>query len=88
MTAYHSAEESTNFAGSIFYEPVYIIRGIGQRFAGDGDSGALVFSREARKSSISVGIVIGGDATNDVTYMLPVEPILKRLDCTLVSGLP
>jgi len=87
MTAYHSAEENTNFAGSIFYQPLYIIRGKGQRFAGEGDSGALVFSREAGKPPFSVGIVIGGDPTNDVTYMLPLEPILKKLDCALVSGL-
>jgi hypothetical protein len=86
MTAYHSAEENTNFAGSIFYQPVYIIRGKGQGFAGEGDSGALVFSREEAKTSVSVGLVIGGDPTNDVTYMLPLKPILMKFDCALVSG--
>ena len=87
MTAYHSAEENTNFSGSIFYQPVYIVRGKGQGFAGEGDSGALVFSRENGKPPISVGIVIGGDPTNDVTYMLPLEPILRKFDCALVSNL-
>ena len=87
MTAYHSAEENTSFAGSIFYQPVYIIRGRQQRFAGEGDSGALVFSREQGKAAVSVGLVIGGDSANDVTYMLPLKPILAKFDCTLVSGL-
>lgn len=87
MTAYHSAEESSPFTGSVFFEPVYIVRGSGGRFAAEGDSGALVVAGRARGTPVAVGLVIGGDTTSDVTYMLPLPPVLAALDMKPVSGL-
>ncbi|NTG76139.1 hypothetical protein G6M02_22685 [Agrobacterium rhizogenes] len=86
MTAYHSAEENSSFQGSVFFEPVFIVRGTAASFAAEGDSGALVVTRPTDGDPAAVGIVIGGDRANDVTYMLPLKPILDALRLELVSG--
>ncbi|MCQ1569156.1 hypothetical protein NFO65_00190 [Neorhizobium galegae] len=85
MTAYHSAEENSSFQGSVFFEPVFIIRGTAGSFAAEGDSGALVVTRSVDEDPVAVGIVIGGDRANDVTYMLPLKPVLDALRLELVS---
>jgi hypothetical protein len=86
MTAFHSAEENTSFQGSVFYEPVFIVRGLGGSFAAAGDSGSIVITRPENGEPSAVGIVIGGDPVNDVTFILPLSPILAALSMELVSG--
>jgi hypothetical protein len=45
LTVYHSAEENITFRGTVYFEPVYILRGLGGIFAIEGDSGAIVASK-------------------------------------------
>ena len=86
-TIYHSAEENIVFRGSVFFDPVFIIRGVGGTFATDGDSGALVVRREAGSEApeAAVGLVIGGRG-NQETYMIPLKPALEALKVSIVSG--
>lgn len=84
LTVFHSAEENIAFRGTVFFEPVYMLRGIGGDFAIEGDSGALVVTREQGKDAAAIGIVVGGHAGE--TFMLPLRPILSKLGMTLVSG--
>jgi hypothetical protein len=85
-TAYHSAEEDTTFQGSVFFEPVFTLHGIGGPFAQPGDSGALVISREDKQRPVAVGLIIGGRPGEEVTYMVPLRPIIEKFGLTLVSG--
>jgi hypothetical protein len=84
VTVYHSAEENIAFRGSLFFDPVYILRGLGGTFAMEGDSGALVIDTATPDDPAAVGLVIGGRG-NEETYMIPLKPILQRLDMKLVS---
>jgi len=86
-TVFHSADEMQPFKGSVFFEPVYLLRGHGNMpFALNGDSGALVCTRPENAKRHAVGIVIGGRGGVNETLMLPLAPILKALDMKLVSG--
>ncbi len=84
LTIYHSAEENITFRGTVFFDPVYILRGFSGVFAIEGDSGALVVYREQGKTPSAVGIVIGGH--NEETYMIPLKPVLEKLGLKLMSG--
>lgn len=86
LTTWHSAEESSPFTGGVFFEPVYIVRGTSGPFAIEGDSGALVVAGRESGKPVAVGMVVGGDRANDVTWMLPLPPVLYALGMTLVSG--
>lgn len=79
------------FKGRVFFDPVWAIAGIGGAFSEPGDSGALVTVLDDKQQRHAVGIVIAG--MNDksapggiLTLVLPIEPILKKLKITLVSG--
>ncbi len=86
LTVYHSAEENVTFKGTVFFEPVYILRGNSSSFAIEGDSGSLVVHREdGHDPAAAVGLVIGGHG-NEETYMIPLKPLLDKLGLTLVSG--
>ena len=85
VTVYHSAEENIAFRGTLFFEPVFILRGFGGSFATEGDSGALVIDTTSPQKPVAVGLVIGGRG-NEETYMIQLKPILKRLNMKLVSG--
>lgn len=85
VTVFHSAEENNVFRGTVYFEPVYVLRGA-DNFAFDGDSGALVVRRNPIGDEVAaVGLVIGGGG-NGETYMLPIRPILDRLGMSLVTG--
>jgi hypothetical protein len=85
LTIYHSAEENITFRGTVFFEPVYIVRGLGGTFAIEGDSGAIVVHREDGHAPAAVGMVIGGRG-NEETYMVPLKPVLEKFHLDLVSG--
>jgi hypothetical protein len=86
-TIYHSAEENIAFRGSVYFDPVFTVRGVGGTFAIDGDSGALVVRREAGSETpeAAVGIVIGGKGHQE-TYIIPLKSALDALKMSLVSG--
>jgi hypothetical protein len=86
LTVYHSAEENITFKGTVFFEPVYIIRGYDGGFAIEGDSGSVVVHREPGHSpTAAVGLVIGGRG-NEETYMVPLKPVIEKLGLSLVTG--
>ncbi|KQP42579.1 hypothetical protein ASF49_01660 [Methylobacterium sp. Leaf104] len=86
-TIFHGADEMVPFKASVFFEPVYLLRGYGNMpFAVNGDSGALVCTRPENGKRKAVGLVIGGRGGVNETLMLPLAPILKDLDMELVSG--
>lgn len=86
-TVFHSADEDQSFKGSVFFEPVYLLRGHGgTAFAMNGDSGALVCTKPGEGDRKAVGIIIGGRGGVNETLMLPLAPVLKALDMKLVSG--
>ncbi|WP_405818270.1 S1 family peptidase [Streptomyces sp. NBC_01390] len=60
---------------------------VGKRFSRGGDSGALVFRPDSREP---VGLHIGGTELDEargipVSYVAPLDPILKKLGVTLIS---
>jgi hypothetical protein len=83
-TVYYSAEESAEFRGLVYFEPVYVLRGTSGPFATNGDSGALV-TMIAEGRRLAVGILFSGRGS-DESYMLPLKPILSDLGMTIVSG--
>jgi hypothetical protein len=88
VSVHHSAEETVAFRGSVFFEPIWVLRGDRSGFAASGDSGALVVETSAAGEPIAaVGLVIGGRGGEE-TWMLPLAPILDRLGMTLVGGRP
>jgi hypothetical protein len=80
-----------NFAGQVFFEPVFAISGTGgSLFSDSGDSGSLITTVDngLRKA---IGIVVGGMTDKSApggktTIALPLEPLLAKLQLTLVSG--
>jgi len=86
-TIYHSAEENIVFRGSVFFDPVFIVRGSGGTFSIEGDSGALVVRREEGSNApeAAVGLVIGGRGDQE-TYIIPLKPALDALKMSLVSA--
>lgn len=78
------------FMGSIYFENVFTIQGIGDSFSDHGDSGSLIVSN-IQGVDYAVGIVFAGmqDANapgGKITLALPIEPILTHLGVSLVSG--
>lgn len=80
-----------NFNGAVFFDNMYIVHGIGDRFSEAGDSGSLVVFDAEDGSSHAVGIVVGGCASNNVpggsiSLIMPIHPILNLLQVELVAG--
>ncbi|WP_369234710.1 hypothetical protein AB5J56_23310 [Streptomyces sp. R21] len=74
--------------GYLRFDDLMVVAGkVGQRFSRGGDSGALVFRPDSREP---VGLHIGGTELDEtrgipVSYVAPLEPILKKLRVTLIS---
>ncbi|MBO9708035.1 MAG: hypothetical protein J7521_07475 [Caulobacter sp.] len=84
-TVWHSSEESVEFRATVYFDPVYVLRGKNRPFAAGGDSGSLVIQHEEGNRRTAVGILFAGKES-DVSYMLPLKPLLESLGMTLVSG--
>lgn len=82
---YHSPDDATTFVGTVYFEPVYLIRGDHAPFSLPGDSGSLVTALVDGQRA-SVGLIFAG-IEPDESYALPLGPILKEFEVTLVSGL-
>lgn len=79
------------FKGRVFFDPVYVVRGIGGTFSEPGDSGALVTALNDAQQRHAVGIVVGGLVDKSapggiLTFILPIDSILQKLKVNLVSG--
>jgi hypothetical protein len=86
VATYHNASDVVTFQGRVYFEPVYLIRGSGGAFAGQGDSGSLVVADDGAGGKHAVGLIFAGNEQEETSYMLPIEPILKALNVSLVSG--
>lgn len=78
------------FSGSVYFEPLFLVHGIGDVFSEGGDSGSLVVHEDAQGARHAVGIVVGGCVDNGApggkrSIVLPLRPILDRLQVTLVA---
>lgn len=82
---HHNSEESSQFVGTVHFEPVYLIRGNSGAFALPGDSGSLVTTVLANGARKAIGLVFAGVAPN-TSYMLPLRPVLERFGVSLVSN--
>jgi len=67
-----------------YFPAVFMAKGITDKFSDSGDSGSLVTTIDdgVRKA---VGLVFAGD-TQGLSYILPLDAILKNLGVTLVKG--
>jgi hypothetical protein len=73
--------KSRRFSSVVYFRNVWAVEGIGQPFAGQGDSGSLVVTDDG---SEAIGLVFGGDDT--ASLIVPIDPVLKAFSATLVSG--
>jgi hypothetical protein len=79
------------FSGHVYFEPLFVIYGNGDRFSEAGDSGSLVTHVDAAGVRHAVGIIVAGcdDASapgGKRSLVLPVAPILAKLKVSLVTG--
>lgn len=80
-----------SFSGVVYFEPLFIIHGIGDRFSEAGDSGSLVTHVDTGGTRHGVGLVVGGLDDSSApggkrSLVLPLRPILDQLKMTLVSA--
>lgn len=80
-----------NFAGAIYFEPLYVVHGVGDKFSDTGDSGALVTHQDANGVRHAVGIVVAGGSDSSapgqkISLIAPIEPILNEFGLALVSN--
>lgn len=85
ITTYHGPSESVRFSGRVYFEPVFVVRGTTGIFSDRGDSGALVVT-DIDGGEQAVGIVFAGDSLENLSYILPIEPIMKQLGLQFVSN--
>lgn len=83
--------EIHGFKGRVFFDPIYVVQGIGGTFSQPGDSGALVTTIGSNGERHAVGIVVGGLTDKGspgglLTFILPIEPVLQKFGVSLVLG--
>lgn len=85
--------QTYGYSGRVFFEPVYVVQGLSDKFSDAGDSGSLVVHLDSSTGErTAVGLVFAGmqDGTapgGALSLILPISPILARLNLRLVSGL-
>lgn len=78
------------FSGSVYFEPLFIVHGVGDIFSEGGDSGSLVTHVDAQGVRHAVGLVVAGCADNSApggkrSIILPLRQILERFKVTLAN---
>jgi hypothetical protein len=78
------------FSGAVYFEPLWVVHGIGDVFSEGGDSGSLVTHVDATGRRHAVGLVVAGCADNSApggkrSIVLPLRQILDRLNVQLVA---
>ena len=71
------------FQGVCNFRQVWRIQGTGRNFAQAGDSGSLVTTEDG---SAAVGLLYAADRSSGDGYILPLEPILHKLNAELVAA--
>ncbi|UXC20006.1 S1 family peptidase [Comamonas squillarum] len=80
-----------NFAGSAYFEKIFVVHGFGDLFSDGGDSGSLVTHLDTNGVRHAVGIVFAGTVDGRApggkrSLIMPIKPILERLQVSMVSG--
>jgi hypothetical protein len=80
-----------NFNGTVYFDGMYMVHGVGDRFSEGGDSGSLVVHTDAGGTKHAVGIVVAGGADNSApgqkfSLIMPINPILALFGMDLVAG--
>ena len=72
---------------TVYFERVFVVVGdLGTPFSRRGDSGSLVVSLDQGQAQASVGLVFAGDEQRNLSFILPLQDVLSKLDVTLVTG--
>jgi hypothetical protein len=79
------------FSGLVYFEPIFLVHGIGDRFSEQGDSGALVTHEDANGVRHAVGIVVAGADDSGapggkLSLIMPIQPILTLFGLQLVTS--
>ncbi len=83
VMSYYGPVSSQTFKGTVYYPELLEVQSMGvSAFSAGGDSGALVVTDDDEQEKV-VGILIGGNKVK--SYVLPLEPILSRLEITLLN---
>jgi hypothetical protein len=80
------------FSAQIWFSGSYIEHGENDVFSESGDSGSLVVTKDSNGNMSSVGLLFAGGSDSIApgkmrTLILPLRPILERLDVELIGGL-
>lgn len=78
-----------SFKSQVYFEPVFVVEGIGEVFSEEGDSGSLVTSVDGAGERHAVGLIVGGfkgAVGTGYSLVLPIESILNALGVELVAG--
>lgn len=79
------------FSGGVYFEPLFVVHGVGDVFSEGGDSGSLVTHVDPNGVRHGVGLIVAGCADNSApggkrSIVLPLRPILNKLKVELVAG--
>lgn len=90
-TAINYVAGQYGFSGAVYFEPLWVVHGVGDLFSDGGDSGSLVTHVDAAGVRHAVGIVVGGCADNSApggkrSIILPLRSILNRFNVQLVAN--
>lgn len=90
-TSINYSASQYGFAGSVYFEPLFVIHGLGDIFSEGGDSGSLVTHTDAQGVRHAVGLVVAGCVDNSApggkrSIVLPLRQILNRFNVSLVAG--
>ncbi|CAN7243928.1 hypothetical protein [Paraburkholderia terricola] len=80
-----------NFNGVVYFDNMFLVHGVGDRFSEGGDSGSLVVHTDAGGVRHAVGIVVAGGADSSapgqkLSMIMPITPILALFGMNLVAG--
>jgi len=83
VVSFYGPVSSQTFKGTVYYPELLEVESITiSAFSAGGDSGALVVTDDQGEEKV-IGILIGGNKVK--SYVLPLEPILKKMQITLVN---
>ena len=75
---------SKRFTSMVYFDQAWTVAATtGGAFSLGGDSGSLVVSQEGSRA---IGLIFAGATSGEVSFMVPMESVLRALSADLVSG--